>query len=170
MRAEPRFDPSRRAFLRTLTPDAPGANRLPWSDPVRLAELCTRCGDCLPVCDEGVLVFGDGGYPTVDFERGGCTFCGDCASVCKADVFAVARAQPWSFTAHVGSDCLGARGIVCDACRESCELGAVRIVRAVGTAPIATIEPEKCTGCGFCVSVCPADAISFSEGSRGTEG
>ena len=69
---------SRRAFLRggraaPALPRPPGA--LADGD---FESACTRCGDCLAACPDGLLVKGEGGFPMYEAARGECTFCGDC--------------------------------------------------------------------------------------------
>lgn len=50
------------------------------------------------------------------------------------------------------SKCLAWQGTVCSVCREHCAVaGAIVIDRGR-----PTIDPNRCTGCGDCVAVCPA--------------
>lgn len=74
-------DLSRRGFLRgRVRPKA--EIRPPWALPEsEFVDRCTRCNDCLKACPQGILVPGDGAYPTVEFSRGECTFCEDRKSV-----------------------------------------------------------------------------------------
>lgn len=60
--------------------------------------------------------------------------------------------------AAIGDDCLASRGVACDLCRDSCEPGAIRFQPRLG-APAAPRIAEGCTGCGDCVTVCPAQAL-----------
>ncbi len=39
-------------------------------------------------------------------------------------------------------------------CQKTCEYGAITV-----TGNLAHIDPEKCTGCGACVEVCPVHVI-----------
>jgi ferredoxin-type protein NapF len=82
---------SRRAFLRGRGERALRAPRMPWTVADFVA-VCERCDDCIPVCETGVLTRGDGGFPTVDFTRGGCTFCGACVGVCPVQAIQVQEA------------------------------------------------------------------------------
>ena len=44
--------------------------------------------------------------------------------------------------------------IACGKCEKSCPEGAIKVIDN-----LATIDYEKCTGCGTCVSVCPVHCI-----------
>ena len=64
-------DASRRGFFRGR-PRPKAENRPPWALAEALfVDRCTRCNDCLSACPEHILVASDGGFPTVDFKRGG---------------------------------------------------------------------------------------------------
>lgn len=55
--------------------------------------------------------------------------------------------------------CLAVNGIYCEACRDSCEPGALGFVPQWGTVPRPVFDPDLCTQCGVCVRVCPGSAI-----------
>ena len=58
--------------------------------------------------------------------------------------------------AACGGEC-GIRQVVCGRCAPVC------IYDAIGfTDGLCRIDPEKCDGCGLCVSVCRQGAISIS--------
>ena len=97
----------------------------------------------------------------VSFADSECTFCGDCRDACEAGAFLAAAdtALPWALDVAVSKDCLGELGVVCRLCEEQCENGAIRFPK-LGGAGVPTINHEDCTGCGACISMCPADAIS----------
>ena len=67
---------------------------MPWAV-AEFTAACERCDDCIKACEESVLVAGDGGYPTVDFDRGGCTFCGACVRACQHGALDGDLARPW---------------------------------------------------------------------------
>ncbi|MCE7629310.1 ferredoxin-type protein NapF, partial [Vibrio fluvialis] len=53
--------------------------RLPWiANPAAFIDDCTRCGRCRDACEMSIIVNGDGGFPTVDFQIDECTFCYQC--------------------------------------------------------------------------------------------
>ena len=143
---------------------APGPVRPPWALPEALfAERCTGCGDCIAACPQNILVAARGGCPAVDFSRGSCDFCGTCADSCPEKLFAGRDAAPWSVKARVGADCLSARGVTCRVCAEWCDARAIRIRLEVGGRAYPEIGDAACTGCGGCVAVCPANAITMEE-------
>jgi ferredoxin-type protein NapF len=58
--------------------------RPPWSIPENyFVDYCTRCDKCLDACFDELIIKGRGGYPQMDFSKGGCDFCEDCLSVCE---------------------------------------------------------------------------------------
>ncbi len=149
---------SRRAFLRARFKPSDGVTRPPWSS-VNFLDVCERCDDCIKACEEQIIKRGDGGYPEIDFSEGGCTFCGSCKDACPYPAFDQSLNQPWQMIAGIGEKCLSARGIVCRACGDNCEARAIRFQLMTGGRAQATVDAEPCNGCGFCVAVCPENAI-----------
>jgi ferredoxin-type protein NapF len=98
------------------------------------------------------------GVPYLSFEESGCTFCGDCVERCPAttgDEPLPARIG----LAHVDRDaCVVWDGVVCMSCRWACPHEAVAMDRDGRP----DIDTGACNGCGFCVPVCPTDAIHVS--------
>ena len=133
---------------------------MPWA----LAEdeflaRCTRCSACIDACPERIVVCGSGGFPEVDFSKGGCTFCGRCADACVPRALDRAAGEPWTLKATIGDACLARNRVVCRSCGERCEARAIRFVPALGGAADPVVNLERCTGCGACVAVCPVSAI-----------
>jgi ferredoxin len=54
------------------------------------------------------------------------------------------------------------RGFGCTLCIDNCAANAVTLSQADGSGEVH-IENEKCTGCGRCTAVCPAEAIVFPD-------
>jgi ferredoxin-type protein NapF len=156
-------DLSRRGFLRgRVRPKA--EIRPPWAlSESEFVDRCTRCNDCLKACPQGILVPGEGGYPTVDFSRGECTFCADCVAACqpRALLRSGEDTWPWPYKAQVSEACLPKKGVECRVCGDFCDVRAIRFTPRIGGNPLPDIDTETCTGCGACVAPCPATAISI---------
>ena len=157
-------DHTRRAFLGLRSQPPTHAIRPPWSDDASLSAHCTGCGACITACPERILRLDSGGLPEVDFTAGACTLCGGCAESCAVPVFDRTRSPAWPVKAFVSDRCLPKRRILCESCRDVCLDDAIGFARAAGRAPIPVISLDDCTGCGACQSVCPARAITVTNG------
>jgi ferredoxin-type protein NapF len=155
-------DASRRNFFRGR-PRPKIETRPPWALPeTSFTDRCTRCNDCLDVCPEQIIVSGDGGFPTINFQLGECTFCGECVAACKPLALIRLESQAaWTHKALIGPTCLPERGIECRTCGDFCQANAIRFSPRLGGSPIPVIEAEKCTGCGACLAPCPVNAIAI---------
>lgn len=156
-------DASRRAFFRGR-PGPKAQIRPPWAlAESEFIDRCTRCDDCLKACPTGILISGDGGYPTVDFSRGECTFCSDCVIACRPK--ALDRRSDdqaaWQIKAIIGESCLPSRGVECRVCGDFCDPRAIAFPPRQGGSPLPLIDAERCTGCGACVAPCPVNAIKL---------
>lgn len=156
---------SRMQFLRG---DFRGQNtpiRPPWAIPEKaFVDACTACGECILVCPTHILKAGRGRFPQVDFSAGGCTLCGDCVTVCepKALLRSVGSEQlPWSLKAHFEDHCLDLKGVVCRACGDVCEAGAIRFKPALGGISKPEVDFAACNGCGDCYAPCPVNAVKM---------
>jgi len=158
----PPIDNARRAFLRGDIRAQYHRNHLPWKVE-NFTELCTRCDDCIHACEEQVLIRADGGFPGLDFQRGGCTFCGACVSACDTGALQDHGQPPWQQTARIGEDCLDTRGITCRACGDACDQGAIRYQLQVGGKAVPQLDQNLCNGCGSCIAVCPIHIIQIQE-------
>jgi ferredoxin-type protein NapF len=157
---------SRMQFLRGDFKNARPVRRPPWAwEETLFIRHCTRCGECVRHCPEGVLVTGWGGYPQVDFARGGCTFCAECVAACAPHALAHRTDHdmrvPWELKARPGEGCLARRRIVCRTCGEHCEAGAIRFRIVDASIARPEVVQDLCTGCGACYAVCPVRAIDI---------
>jgi ferredoxin-type protein NapF len=154
---------SRRQFLRGDVRGSRAGIRPPWALPeAAFTAQCTRCDDCVTACPDSLIARGSGGYPEIDFRRGACTFCRKCVDACRASAFQagpVGGHLPWAHRAVIGAGCLAANGVVCRACGDHCETGAIRFRLAPGGRSFAQVELARCTGCGGCVGICPVGAV-----------
>jgi len=153
---------ARRAFLRGSAVRESIDHYMPWAV-AGFVSACQRCDECVKVCEESVLVSGDGGYPTVDFDRGACTFCGACLQACQYDALDPGLAQPWHLKASIGDGCLSAQGITCRSCGDACELRAIRFRLELGGRAIPSLDTSLCNGCGSCIATCPTHVIQIQE-------
>lgn len=154
------FDPARRRVLFGRKRGERPPVRPPWARTNLFTDLCTRCGACVEACPETILVTGDGGFPVVDFRLGECTFCGACAKACPERLFDRAR-RAWDLEPSIGSGCLPRIGVICQTCRDICPETAFSFVLMPHAAPQPVLDPDRCTGCGACVSACPGEAVSL---------
>jgi ferredoxin-type protein NapF len=156
---------SRRQFLRGDIRGTRAAPPPPWALAAEaFTARCTRCDDCVRACPTSVIRRGSGGYPEMDFSAGACTFCRDCVGACGAGAFNTEATDRFAAFAHravVTASCLAANGVVCRACGDSCETGAIRFRLAPAGRSFAQVDLGRCNGCGGCVWVCPVQAISM---------
>lgn len=163
------FDASRRRFFRGGS-RAETVPRPPWAvDEARFSEVCTRCNACIDGCPEGILWRGSGGFPELDFRKGGCTLCGACLEACEPGALSITVHPPLPWTMTVSDKCFSGQGITCRACGDECERRAIRFRLMVGGRAEVTVVEAACNGCGACIRFCPADAIRAVPGSRSSE-
>ena len=136
--------------------------RPPWScEEQTFIELCTRCNDCARACPQKIIIKGGGGFPEVNFSTQGCDFCGLCLKSCNSGALHRHQAHPFRFTAVITDQCFSMRGIVCRSCGEICEFRAISFKAIVGGKTKVQLSRDNCTGCGECISICPADSITM---------
>lgn len=146
------------------TPHAPPI-RPPWAlSETLFLDACTGCGNCIKACPESILVKGSADFPIVDFTDGDCTFCQACVDSCNDDALNKLQEQPaWHHKAIAIDSCLPKKGIACQSCQDSCEVRAITFSPRIGGPASPEINHEICNGCGACFSVCPSDAIAFTQ-------
>ncbi|MET0084139.1 MAG: ferredoxin-type protein NapF [Sedimenticola sp.] len=163
---------SRTQFLRGDLTGRSVPIRPPWALAEALfVEKCTRCDKCREACIDGLIVNGQGGFPQMDFTRGGCDFCSDCVAVCEPEALyrPTKEAEPWSLGATILKSCLSLNGVTCRSCGDVCDARAITFSLQVGGRAKPMIDPVRCTGCGACLSVCPAKAVEISNNSTRDE-
>jgi ferredoxin-type protein NapF len=59
------------------------------------------------------------------------------------------------------SACLAHAGVMCQSCRDSCEVEAITFGFSAHNIAVPTINNDLCTGCGECERSCPEQAIKI---------
>ncbi len=124
---------------------------------------CPACESkgCVTSCDEKIIFIAEDGTPTLTFEKNGCTFCDECANACKAGVLSLENEETATYLNAVFKisleACVAHHGVICHSCKEPCIDDAILFNGMFN--PV--IDDEKCTACGFCISRCPTQAISY---------
>lgn len=123
-------------------------------------DACTKCGACAQACPSEIITRDEDGFPVVDPTAGECLFCSACAEICEED--AIRPATGWDFRAELTTSCLSLNSVTCRTCEDFCDNQAIgfRLMQGGRSTPI--IDAEACTGCGSCVSSCPAGALKLS--------
>lgn len=122
--------------------------------------LCISCEDkmCQSACEENIIIIQDDGTPKLDFTNSGCTYCNDCAKACKPNVLKKKYKQNINVTFSIDPlKCLSWNQTMCFSCKDPCLDDAIKFVGIFKP----EIKTDLCTSCGFCVKVCPTNAISF---------
>jgi len=158
---------SRRNFLRGNITNRVQRIRPPWSVSNALfLEKCNQCNDCLQACPENIISRDADGYPYIDFSQSGCTFCAECLESCSTGALQGLRSdidQAWNHHIRIADTCLSVTGVVCRACGDHCDEGAIKFTLLTLGRSLPEINSRSCTGCGQCIPVCPSNAISIHE-------
>lgn len=130
----------------------------PWAH--KLQQNCTRCGDCLSACPEGIIKYDAQKLPYIDFHQGECTFCGDCANACNEQVFDQST-KPWKLLVTINKHCFLEQKVYCRSCGDACTENVLRFKPQLGGSARILFNFAACTGCGACVDSCPQNAVSL---------
>ena len=121
---------------------------------------CIECQnkECLSACNEKIIHI-ENEIPVIKFGINGCTFCDECASACPNGVLKIKNKKNKINVEMLinPAKCIAWNQTVCFSCQDICEENAI-IYKGMFN-PV--IDLDKCTGCGFCLSVCPTFAIDL---------
>ena len=119
-------------------------------------QICIECdGKCASVCEENIISIIDK-TPQITFEKSGCTYCDECAKACDKGVLKVEYKKNINVTIEIDMiKCLSWNKTMCFSCKDPCLDEAIKFAGIY----FPEIDQEKCTSCGFCVGVCPTNAI-----------
>ncbi|CUJ99078.1 ferredoxin-type protein [Ruegeria denitrificans] len=154
---------SRRAFLSAnIFREDSNVVRPPGSRVPGFLDHCTKCGDCIDICQEAVIAIDQNGFPVFQPGEDPCTFCGDCATACPTDALQIERLPDWPWRAAIETaSCLSMNGVSCRVCQDNCEQNAIRFRLQLGGRAEPLLDAAACNGCGGCVTPCPVDAIAL---------
>lgn len=121
-------------------------------------EICPDCdGICSTVCEESILKIKNG-IPQIDFSESGCTYCEECANSCDKDILSLDNSSNIKGKIDLSVlSCIAWQNVICSSCRDACLDGAIKFLGMLRP----EINLDKCTNCGFCISVCPSQAIKI---------
>lgn len=134
--------------------------------------LCTRCGSCIKACPSKILVHrrdidnaASWMTPEISFKNGYCIEdCNLCSQLCPSGAITLFDIEAKNIL-KIGiaevlpQDCLLTQNKECDRCKAVCKYEAIKIGILDDYDAIPIIDSEKCTGCGACFIVCPAETI-----------
>ena len=123
-------------------------------------KICITCEDksCTTVCEENIILIGEDGTPSLNFANSGCTYCDECAEACQLDVLKIENKK--NINAKFSIDllkCMSWNKTMCFSCKDPCLDDAIKFLGMFRP----EIKTDLCTSCGFCIKVCPTDAISL---------
>jgi len=119
---------------------------------------CQGCNnECASACDLKIILIQEDNTPKLDFTNYGCTYCDDCANACPEEVLDIKFKKNINATISINPiECLSWNQTMCFSCKDPCNDDAIEF--------IAMFRPkinEDCTSCGFCIKVCPTNAIKI---------
>jgi len=129
-----------------------------YQDESDFINKCQTCNnECASACEVNIIVIQEDNTPKLDFSNSGCTYCDECAKACPSDVLALQYKKNIDATISINPlECLSWNQVMCFSCKDPCLDEAIEF--------IAMFRPkinEDCTSCGFCIKVCPTNAIKI---------
>ena len=119
---------------------------------------CIGFGDCVAACNYDAIHLIDG-VAVVDPEN--CVACGACVRACPKGLIDLIPETSKIYVScsskakgAVTRQACAVGCIACRKCEKSCPSGAITV-----NDNVASIDPEKCTNCGLCMSQCPTNVM-----------
>ncbi|HID81551.1 MAG TPA: 4Fe-4S dicluster domain-containing protein [Chromatiales bacterium] len=170
------MDQTRRQFLRGkfLTHEGrdeveqqqtPLGSLPPWHIGKLEQKDCIGCDQpCVESCEQKIILIHPQGHqfsglPYLGFSHAGCTFCFACVEACPLELDADRNIKPDIGMAELDrTSCYAWNDVVCMSCRYSCDQQAIKFTAH----KYPEINSAACNGCGQCIRVCPADALTVA--------
>ncbi len=122
---------------------------------------CITCeGRCSVVCPEKIITILEDKTPALNFSFSGCTYCDECALICPNETLKLIEKKKINITVSIDTTlCMSWQNTMCFSCKDPCIDDAIFFDGIFKP----TISHDKCTNCGFCIKVCPSNAIVYSQ-------
>lgn len=133
--------------------------RPPYFEDEKLFESsCQECqAQCTKACELNIIQIQEDNTPKLDFSNSGCTYCDDCAIACPSEVLDISHKKNIDINISIDIiSCLSWNQTMCFSCKDPCLDDAIEF--------IGMFRPkinDDCTSCGFCIKVCPTNAIKI---------
>ena len=121
---------------------------------------CLTCNsECATFCEEKIIVIQEDSTPIIDFSKGGCTYCDECANKCPNDVLKVENRTNINIKVEIDIlRCMSWHNTMCFSCKDPCLDNAIEFLGMFRP----SINETLCTSCGFCLNICPSNAIRIA--------
>lgn len=133
--------------------------RPPYFKDTNLFLKCIDCFEkpCLTACEEGIIEISKDESPKINFANSGCTYCDLCAIACPNGVLKIEDKKQIEDKIQIDVlSCLSWQNTMCFSCKDPCLENAIDF--------LGMFRPsinQNCTSCGFCIKVCPTNAIKI---------
>ena len=128
-----------------------------FKDESSFLKECIKCdGICSTLCEENIIVIVENKTPKLDFSSSGCTYCDECAKACPNGVLEIEYKKQIEQRVEIDMlQCMSWHDTMCFSCKDPCLEDAIEFLGMFRP----SINEDKCTSCGFCISRCPTQAI-----------
>jgi len=122
--------------------------------------ICNSCIEksCQTACEVEIIDIKEDGTPILNFSNSGCTYCDECAVACEPNVLTLENKKNINAKFSIGLlECMSWNQTMCFSCKDPCLDDAIKFLGMFRP----EIDDNLCTSCGFCLKVCPTDAITL---------